>query len=474
MNSKEKSLVYISLSELYSHPDNPRKDLGDLQELADSIKAKGVMQNLTVVPGHTLTHDEWSELSKQYNESPNEELRVLMNSRKSDKGYTVIIGHRRTEAARLAGLTELPCIITDLTPAEQIQTMLLENMQRSDLTVYEQAQGFQMMLDFGDTVESISEKTGFSATTVRRRLKMAELNQDTLKKVSSRQVSLFDFDKLAQIEDVEKRNEVLKEIGTANYERAIKNAIDAQTREKYECEWRTFLLGKGLAEIDYAETFGSKYHSCEKSYFMMGTSAANEYRLAGDEKYFSFNHKTVYFRRDNSKEDNQKAVEQERKNAIIRERKEKLYEATARAFSLRHDFVFGMSDAEAKKKLPSIIEYDIRRDWESSAQGGYYMRYIHENFTEYSLSTKDGYHAISEDVNNAIYRSFLRHVYVRWSDNNMLGYSDWSGKWNNNERLSLIYDFLIKLGYEISDEENALRDGTSELFVKSETEDENE
>lgn len=90
-----------------------------------------------------------------------------------------------------------------------------------------------MMLDFGDTVESISEKTGFSATTVRRRLKMAELNQDTLKKVSSRQVSLFDFDKLAQIEDVEKRNEVLKEIGTANYERAIKN-FDELKRLGYE------------------------------------------------------------------------------------------------------------------------------------------------------------------------------------------------------------------------------------------------
>ena len=88
---------------LTPHPDNPRKDLGDLTELAASIKENGVLQNLTVVP-----HED---------------------------GYRVIIGHRRLEAAKLAGLTEVPCVIVDMSPKEQVQTMLLENMQRADLTV---------------------------------------------------------------------------------------------------------------------------------------------------------------------------------------------------------------------------------------------------------------------------------------------------------------------------------------------------
>ncbi|MBE6671614.1 MAG: ParB/RepB/Spo0J family partition protein, partial [Ruminococcaceae bacterium] len=140
----ENKLVYLSLEDLYPHPDNPRKELGDISELAESIKAKGIMQNLTVVS-------------------------------REEGGYTVIIGHRRTAAAKAAGLSSAPCIIADMTPAEQVQTMLLENMQRSDLTVYEQAQGFQMMMDLGDTVDGIAEKTGFSKKTVRRRLKMAEL-----------------------------------------------------------------------------------------------------------------------------------------------------------------------------------------------------------------------------------------------------------------------------------------------------------
>ena len=100
----EKQIQYIPVERLHPHPDNPRKDLGDLSELAASIKENGIFQNLTVVPDAELH-------------------------------FTVIIGHRRLAASKLAGLTELPCVIVNMTPKEQVQTMLLENMQRSDLTV---------------------------------------------------------------------------------------------------------------------------------------------------------------------------------------------------------------------------------------------------------------------------------------------------------------------------------------------------
>ena len=56
--------------------------------------------------------------------------------------------------------------------------MLLENIQREDLTIQEQAQGFQMMLDLGDTEDQIAEKTGFSKSTVRHRLNIAKLDQE--------------------------------------------------------------------------------------------------------------------------------------------------------------------------------------------------------------------------------------------------------------------------------------------------------
>lgn len=131
MNKKSK-LQMIPTDKLHPHPDNPRKVLGDIDELAESIKASGILQNLTVVP----MNDDWTE-------------------------FTVIIGHRRLAAAKQAGLTELPCAVVEMTEKEQLSTMLTENMQRSDLTVYEEAKGCQLLLDLGDTVERSQRKQAF-------------------------------------------------------------------------------------------------------------------------------------------------------------------------------------------------------------------------------------------------------------------------------------------------------------------------
>ena len=157
-------LQYIEVSKISPHPDNPRQNLGDIQELSDSIKANGVLQNLTVVP-------------------------------MSNGQYTVVIGHRRLAAAKKAGLSVVPCVAMEMTPQEQIRTMLMENIQRSDLTVYEQAQGFQMMLDMGETMESIAKDCGFSQSTIRRRVRLLELDADKFKKSEARGATLQDYEK---------------------------------------------------------------------------------------------------------------------------------------------------------------------------------------------------------------------------------------------------------------------------------------
>lgn len=166
---------------LEPHPDNPRKNLGDLTELTESIRKNGVMQNLTVFPVE-------------------------------DGLYRILIGHRRAAAALQAGLEKVPCnVIKAPEPKEQQAVMLEENMQRSDLTVTEQAQGFQMMLDLGYTAEEISRKTGFSETTVYHRLNIAKLNKEEVqKKMDAFQLSLSDLYLLEQIEDVKTRDAILK------------------------------------------------------------------------------------------------------------------------------------------------------------------------------------------------------------------------------------------------------------------------
>lgn len=188
---EEKVITYIEAAHIRPHPENPRKNLGDLSELVESIRKNGVLQNLTVIPVEG---------------EPGE--------------YMTLIGHRRYAAGTQAGIEKFPCQIAEnLTPREQVSIMLEENMQRNDLTIWEQANGFQMMLDLGETEESIAEKTGFSKTTVRHRLNIAKLNQKVLQekeKDECFQLSLKDLYELEKIPDVKTRDKILKESTSSN------------------------------------------------------------------------------------------------------------------------------------------------------------------------------------------------------------------------------------------------------------------
>lgn len=201
----------IEISRIRPHYNNPRKELGDLTELAESIKKTGILQNLTVVP--------WFSSTGVGAEDP---------TIQEEMGYIAVIGHRRLAAAKLAGLKEVPCVISDMSYSEQIATMLLENMQRNDLTLYEQAEGFQMMLDLGESVGDISEKTGLSTTTVRRRVKLLDLDKEKFRQSVERGATLNDYIELEKIEDVDLKNSVLEAIGTANFKWKLQSAIDKE------------------------------------------------------------------------------------------------------------------------------------------------------------------------------------------------------------------------------------------------------
>ncbi|MDE5825410.1 MAG: ParB/RepB/Spo0J family partition protein, partial [Lachnospiraceae bacterium] len=206
-----KVITYIEAGHIRPHPENPRKDLGDLSELVESIRKNGVLQNLTVIPVEG---------------EPGE--------------YMTLIGHRRYAAGIRAGVEKFPCRIAEnLTPREQVSIMLEENIQRNDLTIWEQANGFQMILDLGETEDSIAEKTGFSRTTVRHRLNIAKLNQKVLQekeKDGGFQLSLKDLYELEKIPDVKARDKILKESTSSNNlaqkARSVAGEIRRKEREK--------------------------------------------------------------------------------------------------------------------------------------------------------------------------------------------------------------------------------------------------
>lgn len=228
-------IEYVDINTLYPHPDNPRKNIGDVTELAESIKAQGIMQNLTIVER-------------------------FADGKRIPGEYTVIIGHRRLAAAKLAGLESVPCVIAyGMSEKDQLATMLLENMQRTDLTVYEQAQGFQLMMDLGESIESISEKTGFSKKTVRNRIKLNRYDKELMKAAEVRQPTFEQYMKLSEIEDDEKANYVLRFIGTKNFDHEVEKAIKAEKEKRERDKYRTELAG--IAE----ELEDASYNAIEKA-----------------------------------------------------------------------------------------------------------------------------------------------------------------------------------------------------------------
>lgn len=435
------ALVTLPVGKLYPHPDNPRKALGDLKELSESIKAKGVMQNLTVVP----RADEYGT-------------------------YTIIIGHRRHAAAKMAGVTELPCVIVDMDYQEQLATMLLENIQRSDLTAYEQAKGFQMMMDFGDSVSGIVKKTGFSESTVRRRLKMAELDEEVLKKVSGRQISFGDIDKLSEIEDLETRNKVLSEIGTANFNAKLKSAIDDQKRAEILKKMREAFDAAGLYEIP-----GSDYtkHSYQTSINSLD-NIENNIKRAKEQGCVGYYHGYVtsfyMMRKKDEQPKEQGETEYQKKERERKERTAKLKEAFERAYQLRREFIDKYSISQAYKNIVKIaaflacmgFNYDVgdsicEEDFEKVVFGRECELSSYEETCDMLETPAEGAKAM------------LVAVWLL-TDSEDLDCCDWQGMYRENEALNMIYEFLEQLGYEMSDEERELIEGESELYKSAEAE----
>ena len=270
MKSENQSpLVMIPVTELFPHPDNPRKSLEGIEELAESIKSKGILQNLTVVRGHWLDLEEYLEMAKREGVTK-EAAKAAFRPKEywEPAGYTVLIGHRRCAAAKIAGLTEAPCVVTDMSFDEQISTMMVENLQRKDLSVVEEAYGFQMMLDLGKTVDEVAQSTGFSKTTVRKKSSLTRLEEKGLKLAAQRGATMQDLLKLNKIHDEHTRNKVLGYAGTAEFQQQLKTALDEQKVAEFCAatleqlkeadwikEWTNEPLGYGTDDYKYFRGF---------------------------------------------------------------------------------------------------------------------------------------------------------------------------------------------------------------------------
>ena len=139
----------ISVELLDPNPEQPRVEIGDLTELTASIRDKGVLEPLLVKP-----------------------------SRGTGR-WMIIAGERRWRSARAAGLREVPCIEMDVDDRAVAEIALIENMQRKDLTAWEEADGLAALcMRFGYTHEDVARKVGKSRTTVTEALSIAGIPEE--------------------------------------------------------------------------------------------------------------------------------------------------------------------------------------------------------------------------------------------------------------------------------------------------------
>lgn len=134
----------VPLSRIEPDPDQPRRELGSLEELTASIRARGVLEPILARPIESAGPDGAAQ-----------------------RRYRIISGERRFRAARKAGIAEIPLIEMDVSPRDAFEIALVENLQRADLTPFEEAEGLRTLVDrHGYTHEQVAVAVGRSRVSV--------------------------------------------------------------------------------------------------------------------------------------------------------------------------------------------------------------------------------------------------------------------------------------------------------------------
>ena len=197
-------VTLISIGSIDPNPDQPRKAFSQesIALLAQSITAQGILQPLLVVEGK--------------------------------KGrYTIVAGERRFRAAREAGLSEVPCLVRELTPQQQMEFALIENLQREDLNPMEVAQGIRQLMDTCEmTQEEVAKRLGKSRPAVANLLRLLTLPAAVCDLIREGVLSAGHARVLAGLEDVEMQRRLAEETVTNGYSVRQLEEIAAQHRDK--------------------------------------------------------------------------------------------------------------------------------------------------------------------------------------------------------------------------------------------------
>lgn len=194
-------VMQIDMDRIYPNPNQPRRKFSesDLSELAASIKCNGLIQPIVV--------------------------------RRIDMGYELVAGERRLRAARMCGMTEIPCVIVETTERGSAIMSLVENMQRKDLNFFEEAEAISMMIDiFGITQEDVAVRLGKTQSTIANKMRLLKLTRQERRLITEYGFTERHARALLKIDSPEMRMDMIgeiyeKKLNVENTERLIESVM---------------------------------------------------------------------------------------------------------------------------------------------------------------------------------------------------------------------------------------------------------
>lgn len=234
-NSMEdtKSAVKLKINEIEPNREQPRKSFDEeaLEELANSISTHGVLQPLLVRP-------------------------------LPDGGYRLVAGERRWRASRMAGLTEVPVVIREMSDSEEMELALVENLQREDLNPIEEAQGLALLMEtYGLTQEQAAKRVGKSRPAVANSMRLLSLPQEVLALVERGELSAGHARTILALENKEQMTALASEIikkrlSVRETERAVKALLKGDTKREKRVKKRDTYYDE--VELAVSQSLGRK------------------------------------------------------------------------------------------------------------------------------------------------------------------------------------------------------------------------
>lgn len=225
-NTDDSAITSLRINEIEPNRSQPRRDFNEepLRELADSIREHGVIQPLVVRP--------------------------------LDHGYQIVAGERRWRAARMAGLSEVPVIIRELSDAQTLEIAIIENLQREDLNPVELALGYKaLMEEYGLTQEQVADKLGKSRPVIANTVRLLALPDKVLDEVREGNISHGHAKALVSLEDPKLIEQVAEQVIKGNL---LVRDIEKLARERKQ-KPKSPAAPKKLAE-SFGVPWGENYH----------------------------------------------------------------------------------------------------------------------------------------------------------------------------------------------------------------------